>query len=505
METFSNNTGLSYFPKMNDNIVNMMTMLFVTTVMSSLTTILSEFVKSIFTIISTICIKLWKQIKYYIPYFRKYTVNIIYDKHDTQPGENNRLLVNAILYDFHGGDYYKITNKEVSKCNHSDFARESGRAIVLSVLEEFIEDDITIRYDKIEKKLPEKNKNDTSLDKTTYSIERIFLSSYKSVEHIKAYIEKKRNYYIGKFCSNDDKTYVYTGNFYGEGYVTFQKTNFNSNKTFKTWFCSEKPNILKVVDNFINRKSVYKLPTNVYKLGILLHGKPGCGKTSFIKALAKEMNRSIVTISLDKFDTFTSFMKIFQSQYIMSPAESVYNEWSYLPMNKRILVFEDVDTAGDIVKLRIEEDEKVTETKDDKKDDKKKDDKKTKADAKEKNTLVLGDILNALDGICETTGLVYILTTNHIETLDPALIRPGRINCSIELKEMNKEELKEMLNYYYVENNVYEELISDEQKSQLIHQISLVLGDRCTPSIIENYCNKYDLVTFHEKMGELIT
>lgn len=49
--------------------------------------------------------------------------------------------------------------------------------------------------------------------------------------------------------------------------------------------------------------------------------------------------------------------------------------------------------------------------------------------------------------ICELTGLVYIMTTNHIDMLDPALIRPGRITCTIELKDMNKYVLTEMLKY----------------------------------------------------------
>jgi SpoVK/Ycf46/Vps4 family AAA+-type ATPase len=184
--------------------------------------------------------------------------------------------------------------------------------------------------------------------------------------------------------------------------------------------------------------------------------------------------------------------------------EGIGHEWAYIPMNKRILVFEDIDTAGDIVKIR---EPVVTElsTDEDKKDDKKdKKEKNNKKEKEDKNSLVLGDILNALDGICETTGLVYVLTTNHVETLDPALIRPGRITCSIELKEMNTIELKEMLTYYYVENNIYDESLPNEQKLTFINEISLYLHDKCTPSVIENYCNKYNLVTFYEKMKEIV-
>lgn len=45
-------------------------------------------------------------------------------------------------------------------------------------------------------------------------------------------------------------------------------------------------------------------------------------------------------------------------------------------------------------------------------------------------------LLNVLDGVVETPGRIVIMTTNHPETLDPALIRPGRIDKRINLGYM---------------------------------------------------------------------
>ena len=45
-------------------------------------------------------------------------------------------------------------------------------------------------------------------------------------------------------------------------------------------------------------------------------------------------------------------------------------------------------------------------------------------------------LLNVLDGIVDTPGRIVVMTTNHIETLDPALIRPGRIDKRICLGYM---------------------------------------------------------------------
>lgn len=506
-------------PPMNDNLVNMMMMPFVMATISSLTGVILELLQSIVAVMTLYLTTLWKKLLHYIPYFRKFIVIISYDKCDIIQGENNKLLIDAILYNFKHGDCYKMSNKETTKDDPTELAREQNRAMVLSVLDEFAEHDIKICYNKTEKSVGSSSggNNSQSSNKTTqtYDVETVRLETYKSIEHIQTYIEKKRNIYINKFCTADKKTYVYTGNGYGSNYVEFQKIIFESNKTFKTWFCSEKQNILEIVDNFTNKKGSYALTSNVYKLGILLHGKPGCGKTSFIKALAKEMNRSIITISLDKFSSCSCFMKLFHSEYILAPSGQ-YNQlrYEYVPMDKRILVFEDIDTAGDIVKKREdvviedeESDDKQDDNKDDNKDDKK-DDKKTKKITvtvkKDKNELVLGDILNALDGICETTGLVYVMTTNHIDFLDPALIRPGRITCSIELKEMNKQELTEMLNFYYIENDIYDKKLSTNEKISFIDKISTFLDGKCAPSVIENYCNRYDLITFRDNMNDLI-
>merc|ERR1712224_168791 len=68
-----------------------------------------------------------------------------------------------------------------------------------------------------------------------------------------------------------------------------------------------------------------------------------------------------------------------------------------------------------------------------------------------KDALNLTGILNVLDGVVDTPGRILIMTTNHPETLDPALIRPGRIDKTILLGYMDANDVVSMLEHYYPE------------------------------------------------------
>lgn len=461
---------------------NMLFMPLMMTLMSTITVFVTEMVKQGITHLSAWFLLLIVKIKSYIPYFKKYTITISYNEQTCQDNENNKLLINAILYNYNQGINYKISNKQIVKNGGTEYHRENNRQLILSVLDRFIEDGINVTYEKVTKAITIDGKNSDCVEDV------VILESNKSIDHIKNYIKNKRTIYVKQFCKIDDNPHIYVPLQYGVHNVAFQKTKLKSKKSFKTWFCSKKPDILKLIHNFTNKKGSYQLSTSVYKLGFLLYGVPGAGRTTFIKSLAKEMNRSIITISLEKITSVASFMKLFTAPYILANGNNGSGDiYTYLAIKNRILVFEDIDTAGSIVKTRT--DYKVEDVKKDK--------------IEIKNVLVLGDILNALDGICEATGLVYVMTTNHIEKLDPALIRPGRITYALELKELNKDELLEMFNYYYIENNVYEENLSMHEKLQLIDQIATYLQDKYTASKIENYCNQYNLIQFHVHMKSL--
>jgi chaperone BCS1 len=68
--------------------------------------------------------------------------------------------------------------------------------------------------------------------------------------------------------------------------------------------------------------------------------------------------------------------------------------------------------------------------------------KRKKADDKENVTF--SGLLNAIDGVMASAGRVLFMTTNNVETLDAALIRPGRVDMSIKLDNASREQMEQL-------------------------------------------------------------
>lgn len=66
-----------------------------------------------------------------------------------------------------------------------------------------------------------------------------------------------------------------------------------------------------------------------------------------------------------------------------------------------------------------------------------------------KDELNLSGLLNVLDGVVDTPGRMIVMTTNHPEMLDPALIRPGRIDKKLLLSYVRYEDLVSMIEHYF--------------------------------------------------------
>ena len=119
-------------------------------------------------------------------------------------------------------------------------------------------------------------------------------------------------------------------------------------KTFDSLFFDKKDELLKRLDFFLKKEGKYSLKGYPYKLGLLLSGPPGTGKTSFIKAIAHKTGRSILNINLNKVTTNAELYQImFNRQFYIEDS----NGYSLMQLDYSdvIFVFEDVDAQSSVV------------------------------------------------------------------------------------------------------------------------------------------------------------
>ena len=70
-------------------------------------------------------------------------------------------------------------------------------------------------------------------------------------------------------------------------------------------------------------------------------------------------------------------------------------------------------------------------------------------DKSKDDKITLSFILNLIDGLRETPGRILIITSNNYNSLDPALIRPGRIDLTLEMNNADVNTIQQMYKYYY--------------------------------------------------------
>ena len=93
-------------------------------------------------------------------------------------------------------------------------------------------------------------------------------------------------------------------------------------------------------------------------------------------------------------------------------------------------------------------------------------------DKNKDDKITLSFILNIIDGIRETPGRILIITSNDYNSLDPALIRPGRIDLTLELKNASIDVIKEMYTHYY--KDLFPEELEYKLKDNIISPAKIV-------------------------------
>lgn len=318
-------------------------------------------------------------------------------------------------------------------------------------------------------------KDQISRDKkslTDEEISTVILESDKDLGTIKEWRKMCYDYWVETYFKNKDiyPLYYYQLRSVRGDVPHYHAFNLETRRTFNHVFFDQKAEFLLLLDNFINKNGIYAHNHIPYRLNLLLYGTPGSGKTSLIKALANQTSRNIFHINLPLIKTNRALMEVLHGNTIQSYTSDDDGNAIQVPHDKRIYVLEDIDAMSDIVHDRTLEREKALEKEqrviimmnESKKD------KDEEIINDNSDRLNLSGILNVFDGVLEMTGSILIMTTNHIEKLDSALIRPGRINLQIHLDKMSLRSLSEMLTTFY-QTTVSVDTLKEQSLQDKIH------------------------------------
>nr|KYP66923.1 hypothetical protein KK1_013234 [Cajanus cajan] len=160
-----------------------------------------------------------------------------------------------------------------------------------------------------------------------------------------------------------------------------------------------KKDIIDDLDRFLRRKELYKKVGKPWKRGYLLYGTPGTGKSSLIAAIANYLKFDVYDLELTSVDCNSELMRSMKEA-----------------SNRSIIVVEDVD-CNKVVKA---------------------------------NRFTLSGLLNYMDGLWSSGGeeRIVIFTTNHREKIDPALLRPGRMDMHIHLSFLKGKAFRVLASNY---------------------------------------------------------
>lgn len=194
-------------------------------------------------------------------------------------------------------------------------------------------------------------------------------------------------------------------------------------------------NLKRDMDRFLSDEEWYRSKGLPYKRGYLFHGPAGTGKTSIIRAMANRTRKHLYSLNLGNLNDDNSFRTA-----INSIADG------------GIVVLEDIDCMGHSL---------------------------DRSNMGRGPSLSL--LLNFLDGINSNHGQIIIMTTNDISKIDPAVLRDGRCDLTLELGNCTEETLQQLFAMFFEDRVLVAPRTSKFKKANPAKVVSILMKERENP------------------------
>jgi chaperone BCS1 len=185
----------------------------------------------------------------------------------------------------------------------------------------------------------------------------------------------------------------------------------------------EKEHLVRDLERFRASRPRYRRLGVPYRRGYLLYGLPGTGKTSLVSAIGAKFGMSIHVVNLSELNDRT-----------------LKKAMNSVPENS-VILFEDIDCmkAGnrrqesEVMRAQIN----VTDS--------------AQNATSDRGGVTLSGLLNVMDGFLAPENVIFVMTTNDVEALDSALLRPGRIDYRLFLGEAAESQKAELYRRFFPE------------------------------------------------------
>jgi chaperone BCS1 len=267
-----------------------------------------------------------------------------------------------------------------------------------------------------------------------------------------------------------DKLVVYS---FDKDDFRWTKENKVRKRDFNTIFIEDdiKNRLLNHLDKFYASEDWYHSRGIPYQTGICLYGPAGTGKTSIVKALASNYSKNLCILRSSEINNLPQALRSLPSDSFIV-IEDIDTSSVVMERNPDESLEDTLYNIGISKKRRAQSSEEATTWRH--KDatmgtDAPSPPSLTKNDSLKNNDSViasytkvlLSDVLNAMDGLVSIDKRVIVFTTNHIEKLDRALIRPGRIDCLEKIDFITYEQFVKFCHLFY------DDTITDKEKELL--------------------------------------